>query len=91
MVALDGRDGVNLVGFFDDLPDPRSSVNRLHRLGDVIVIAICAVVAQADGPTMLNWGCRNCRMSNTLARRYIHSDNHPCAIVSYQRIRACPP
>ena len=39
--------------FFDDLPDPRSKVNRLHRLGDVIVIAICAVIANADGPTAI--------------------------------------
>lgn len=53
MLKLDGQEAVNLVGFFDDLPDPRSSVNRLHRLGDVIVIAICAVVANADGPTAI--------------------------------------
>src|SRR5690606_8016382 len=48
------------VRFFDDLPDPRSKVNRLHRLGDVIVIAICAVIATADGPTaMANWAKLN--------------------------------
>jgi hypothetical protein len=53
MRTIGDREAVNLVRFFDDLPDPRSSVNRLHRLGDVIVIAICAVVAQADGPTAI--------------------------------------
>jgi predicted transposase YbfD/YdcC len=53
MLTIGDREAVNLVRFFDDLPDPRSSINRLHRLGDVIVIAICAVVATADGPTAI--------------------------------------
>lgn len=53
MFTLGDREAVNLIEFFDGLPDPRSSVNRLHRLGDVIVIAICAVVALADGPTAI--------------------------------------
>ena len=53
MLVIGDREAVNVVRFFDDLPDPRSSVNRLHRLGDVIVIAICAVVATADGPTAI--------------------------------------
>lgn len=43
MLVMSAPDTVNLLRFFDDLPDPRSNVNRLHRLGDVIVIAICAV------------------------------------------------
>jgi predicted transposase YbfD/YdcC len=53
MLAIGERDAVNLLRFFDDLPDPRSKVNRLHRLGDVIVIAVCAVLAMADGPTAI--------------------------------------
>jgi hypothetical protein len=53
MLTIGDRETVNLVRFFDDLPDPRSNVNRLHRLGDVIVIAICAVVSLADGPTAI--------------------------------------
>jgi predicted transposase YbfD/YdcC len=56
MLKIGVEDAVNLLRFFDDLPDPRSKVNRLHRLGDVIVIAICAVIAMADGPTAIaNW------------------------------------
>lgn len=43
----------NIVRYFDELTDPRSSVNRLHLLGDVIVIAICGVLANADGPTAI--------------------------------------
>lgn len=53
MLAIGEKDAVNLLRFFDALPDPRSEVNRLHRLGDVIVIAICAVIATADGPTAI--------------------------------------
>jgi len=53
MLSIGDQDAVNLLRFFDDLPDPRSMVNRLHRLGDVIVIAICAVLATADGPTAI--------------------------------------
>lgn len=53
MLVIGDQDAVNLLRFFDDLPDPRSSVNRLHRLGDVIVMAICAIVANADGPTAI--------------------------------------
>jgi len=53
MLKIGEKDAVNLLRFFDDLPDPRSTVNRLHRLGDVIVIAICAVMAGADGPTAI--------------------------------------
>lgn len=60
MLAIGGQDAVNLLRFFDDLPDPRSMVNRLHRLGDVIVIAICAVIATADGPTAIaHWAKLN--------------------------------
>lgn len=53
MLVMGAQDAVHLLRFFDDLPDPRSNVNRLHRLGDVIVIAICAVVANAEGPTAI--------------------------------------
>jgi predicted transposase YbfD/YdcC len=53
MLVMGAQDAVNLLRFFDDLPDPRSTVNRLHRLGDVIVMAICAIVANADGPTAI--------------------------------------
>lgn len=60
MLKMGEEDARNIVCFFDELPDPRSSVNRLHRLGDVIVIAICAVLATADGPTAIaSWAQLN--------------------------------
>ncbi len=51
MIRIGDQQTVNLLRCFDDLPDSRSEVNRLHPLGEVIVTAICAVVAGADGPT----------------------------------------
>ena len=38
------------VRHFQDLEDPRSSVNLLHPLDSVVVIAIMAVLAGANGP-----------------------------------------
>ncbi len=35
-------------------------VDRPHRLGDVIVIAICAIIANANGPTAIaKWATLN--------------------------------
>lgn len=60
MLRIESNDAVNILRFFDDLPDPRSDINRLHRLGDVIVISICAVIALADGPTSIaEWAAAN--------------------------------
>ena len=60
MLTIGDQDAVNLLGFFDELPDPRSKVNRLHSLGDIIVISICAVLAMADGPTAIaHWAKLN--------------------------------
>ena len=42
-----------VVQHFKQLEDPRSSVNRLHPLESVIVIAIMAVLAGANGPTAI--------------------------------------
>ena len=51
MLTVSDKDATSILRFFDELPDPRSKVNRQHLLGDVIVIAICAVLAGCDGPT----------------------------------------
>ena len=42
-----------VVGYFDELEDPRSSVNRKHPLVSVVVIAMMAVLAGAGGPTAI--------------------------------------
>ena len=47
-VALD-----EIVGYFDDLEDPRSTINRQHPLVSVVVIALMAVLAGAAGPTAI--------------------------------------
>ena len=60
MLSIGESEAVNILRFFADLPDPRLEVNRLHRLGDVIVISICAVLALADGPTAIaKWATLN--------------------------------
>jgi hypothetical protein len=53
MLTIGDQEAVNLLRFFEELPDPRSKVNRLHPLGEVIVISICAILAMADGPTAI--------------------------------------
>ena len=38
---------------FEELEDPRSSVNRKHPLVSVVIIAVMAVLAGANGPTAI--------------------------------------
>jgi predicted transposase YbfD/YdcC len=42
-----------IVGYFDELEDPRSTVNLQHSLVSVVVIAMMAVLAGAGGPTAI--------------------------------------
>jgi DDE_Tnp_1-associated len=42
-----------VIGYFDELEDPRSSVNLKHPLVSVVVIAMMAVLAGAGGPTAI--------------------------------------
>lgn len=52
---------VSIVDFFRELEDPRSTVNRKHLLGDLIVICVCGVLAGADGPKAIGtWAKANC-------------------------------
>lgn len=45
---------------FSELEDPRSTVNRVHLLGDLLVICIMAVIAGADGPQAIGiWAQAN--------------------------------
>ena len=50
MTQITSDDVVSIPSFFTDLEDPRSTINRKHLLGDLIVICICGVLAGADGP-----------------------------------------
>ena len=53
-------DVVSMADRFADLEDPRSTVNRRHLLGDLIVICICGVLAGADGPKAIGvWAQAN--------------------------------
>jgi len=57
---MDDEDVVSIAVYFRELDDPRSTVNRKHLLGDLIVISICAVIAGADGPKAIGlWATSN--------------------------------
>jgi predicted transposase YbfD/YdcC len=45
---MDSQAAGGIVRFFMDLPDPRAE-NVIHKLHDVLVVAICAVICGADG------------------------------------------
>jgi predicted transposase YbfD/YdcC len=60
MRKIDAEDAVSILEYFKDLEDPRSTVNRLHLLGDLIVICVLAVIAGADGPKSIGvWAKAN--------------------------------
>jgi predicted transposase YbfD/YdcC len=42
-----------VIGYFDELEDPRSTINQKHPLVSVVVIALMAVLAGASGPTSI--------------------------------------
>jgi len=42
-----------VIGYFDELEDPRSTINKKHPLVSVVVIALMAVLAGAGGPTAI--------------------------------------
>src|SRR5215470_17818258 len=42
-----------VIGYFDELEDPRDAVNRQHPLVSVVVIALMAVLSGAAGPTAI--------------------------------------
>jgi predicted transposase YbfD/YdcC len=53
MVSSRGISLDEIVAHFQDLEDPRSSINRRHPLVAVIVIAVLGVLAGASGPTAI--------------------------------------
>ena len=50
MLTIGSSEISGIVDHFEEMEDPRSHVNRLHLLVDVIVISILGVLAGADGP-----------------------------------------
>ena len=56
------QDVDSIVQNFNQLEDPRSTVNQRHLLGDLIVICIMGVIAGADGPLAIGvWAANNKR------------------------------
>ena len=60
MPEVNAPDVESIQDCFRLLEDPRSTINRKHLLGDLIVISICAVIAGADGPKAIGmWALAN--------------------------------
>lgn len=56
--TIDDIDGI--LEHFEELDDPRSTINRRHLLGDLIVICIMAVISGCDGPLAIGtWAQTN--------------------------------
>jgi predicted transposase YbfD/YdcC len=63
MASIVRMDLQEVVRHFKHLEDPRSAVNRLHPLESVIVIALMAVLAGANGPTAIaEWAKMKCEL-----------------------------
>jgi hypothetical protein len=54
-----GDDVVDIREYFKELKDPRSTINQIHLLGDLIVICVLAVIAGADGPNAIGIGANS--------------------------------
>ena len=49
-----------VIRHFEELEDPRSTINRMHPLSSVVVISLMAVLAGANGPTAIaKWAALN--------------------------------
>jgi predicted transposase YbfD/YdcC len=60
MRNVNADDVVSILEYFKELEDPRSTVNRRHFLGDLIVICVLAVIAGSDGPKAIGvWANSN--------------------------------
>jgi hypothetical protein len=42
------KQDASIARYFVDLPDPRVDRTKKHSLGDILVIALCAVICGAD-------------------------------------------
>src|SRR6185437_6170087 len=67
------RIGLDAVGqHFESLEDPRSEINLRHPLVSVVVIALMAVLAGADGPTAIaKWA----QLKSNLLLKQLHLPN----------------
>jgi predicted transposase YbfD/YdcC len=60
MRKVQSDDVVSILEYFKDLEDPRSTINRHHLLGDLIVLCVLSVIAGADGPKAIGvWAASN--------------------------------
>jgi hypothetical protein len=62
----------NLIDHFKALPDPRVERTKLHKLADIMFIALCAVISGADSfEEMAEYG----QSKEALLRRFLELSN----------------
>jgi predicted transposase YbfD/YdcC len=65
-----------VIGYFDELEDPRSSINQKHPLISVVIVALMAVLGGAGGPTAI---ARWARIKKEFLVQYLDLPNGiPC-------------
>ena len=70
-------DVASVGSYFQSLSDPRHTRNRKHLLGDIIVIAVCGILCNWDGPTAIHrwavnradWLCEILALPNGIPSR----------------------
>ena len=61
-----------VVGYFDELEDPRGTINQKHPFISVVVISLMAILAGASGPTTIaQWA----QYKETFLRRVLDLPN----------------
>jgi hypothetical protein len=54
---MENQSPKSLIDHFSDLDDPRIDRSKLHKLIDILVIAICATICGAEGWEDFETGC----------------------------------
>ncbi len=72
MLEIKEQEVVCILDCFKAFSDPRCTTNRLHLLRDVIVIAVCGVLANADGPLAIaKWA----QLNSTWLKKHLQLPN----------------
>lgn len=83
MAKSDGVQIELLSQYFEGLSDPRGTKNRKHKLTELIVICVCAIISGAKGPTGIE---RWAKGKEDFLRRFLKLPNGIPSRDSYRRI-----
>jgi hypothetical protein len=82
MAKSDGAQIELLSQYFEGLSDPRGTKNRKHKLTELIVICVCAIISGAKGPTGIE---RWAKGKEDFLRRFLKLPNGIPSRDSYRR------